>query len=533
MRPWAGVAALLRLCFGSLSDREPRVKPIASARHGRRPPLTALAAALALGLPLAASAEAVAPSWPLSGERRDQMTPLKVQREALRRLRRADAAAGGATRTVANCDDDGPGSLRAEVAAAADGDRIDLSALACSRITLTSGAIEIEVDDLTLSGPGRSRLTVDGSGSQDRVLIHFGSGDLVIEDLTIANGHPISSGTRIGYGGCIASVENVVLTRSTVSGCTAQGVGSYGGGILAEKLTMRESTLSGNAAFGDHPTNSTAAYGGGAFVYEVDILDSTIAGNQARGTHNPPLTRWEIGGGLFIAGGGTIERTTIENNLSYLYGGGLANEDDVILRNSTVSGNVARDGDGGGLRIRRFTSLLLENSTVTDNRAGTAGGGISFARYARASTLRSSIVAGNAAPIAAQADLTAVEPLAIGGSHNLIRRAASLLQLPADTLDADPLLQPLAANGGYGRTHAFAMQSPLYNRGENSAGLGSDQRGAPWQRDVGGAPDIGALELQRDPTPAEPVPALSVWAAALLAGLLAWIGRRRYASRPR
>ncbi|PZQ14112.1 MAG: hypothetical protein DI564_10790 [Rhodanobacter denitrificans] len=170
---------------------------------------------------------------------------------------------------------------------------------------------------------------------------------------------------------------------------------------------------------------------------------------------------------------------------------------------------------------------------MTDNSAGTAGGGISFARYARPSTLRSSIVAGNAAPVAAQADLTAVEPLPIGGSHNLIRRSSGLLQLPADTLDADPLLQPLAANGGYGRTHAFTTLSPIYNRGENSAGLGSDQRGAPWQRDVGGAPDIGALELQRDPTPAEPVPTLSAWTTALLAGLLAWLGRRRYASRPR
>lgn len=507
------------------------MNPMRPLHAGRRPRLTALATALALCLPAAAMTPALAgdaaPSWPISGERRDQITPLKAQREALRRLRRSDAAAGAATRTVTNCDDDGPGSLRASVAAAASGDRIDLTTLACSRITLTSGAVEIEVDDLTLRGPGRGRLIIDGSGSQDRVLIHFGSGDLVIEDLTIANGHPIASGTRIGYGGCIASVENVVLMRSTVSGCTAQGVGSYGGGILAEKLTMRQSSLSGNTAFGDHPTNSTAAYGGGAFVYEVDIQDSTIAGNAARGTHNPPLTRWEIGGGLFIAGGGTIERTTIEHNLSYLYGGGLANEDDVTLRNSTVSGNVARDGDGGGLRIRRFTALVLENSTITDNRAGTSGGGISFARYAHPSVVRSSIVAGNAAAVAAEADLTTVDVLAISGSHNLLRQASPRLQLPGDTLDADPQLRPLAANGGIGRTHAFPMSSPLYNRGENSAGLDSDQRGGRWQRVVDGAADIGALELQGAPIEVVAVPAVSTWAAALLAALLAVFGLRR------
>lgn len=503
----------------------------------RAPPLTALATGLALALGSAASTAAIvdgtAPAWPLTGERHAQVTPLRAQLDALRQARRRDAPAGTASPAVTDCGDDGPGTLRAAVAAAGTGAVIDLTALACSRITLTSGAIEIEVDDLTLRGPGRTRLTIDGN-ARDRVLIHFGSGDLVVEDLTLANGHPIAPGTRVGYGGCIASVENVTLTRSTVSGCTAQGVGSYGGGILAEKLTLRASTLSGNVAFGHHETNSTAAYGGGAFAYAVDIQDSTIAGNSARGTHNPPLTRWEIGGGLFVAGGGTIERTTIENNLSYLYAGGLANEDDLIVRNSTISGNVARDGDGGGIRIRRFTALLLENSTVTANQAGTGGGGISFARYARPSTLRSSIVAGNTAAIAAQADLTTFDPLPIGGSHNLIRRASGALQLPADTLDTDPQLLPLAANGGYGRTHAFTAASPVHDRGDNSAGLVSDQRGGAWRRVVGAAADIGALELQQGPVAAVAVPTLSAWAGGLLAGLLAWAGwrRRRAADRP-
>ena len=39
---------------------------------------------------------------------------------------------------VSNCNDAGPGSLRAAAEAALSGDVIDLTALACSTITLTS-----------------------------------------------------------------------------------------------------------------------------------------------------------------------------------------------------------------------------------------------------------------------------------------------------------------------------------------------------------------------------------------------------------
>ena len=50
--------------------------------------------------------------------------------------------------TVTNCDDDGAGSLRAAIAAASSGDTIDLTALACSTISLTTGFIGVAEDDL-------------------------------------------------------------------------------------------------------------------------------------------------------------------------------------------------------------------------------------------------------------------------------------------------------------------------------------------------------------------------------------------------
>jgi hypothetical protein len=80
---------------------------------------------------------------------------------------------------------------------------------------------------------------------------------------------------------------------------------------------------------------------------------------------------------------------------------------------------------------------------------------------------------------------------AITGHNNLIMLAGGV---PADTRHDDPLLLPLADNGGPTLTHALAAGSPAIDAGANADNLDYDQRGAP--RVVGAAADIGALEVQ-------------------------------------
>src|SRR5262245_19860829 len=138
--------------------------------------------------------------------------PMNASLDALRRAAQRPLAAGlsilfaaaasSATATpVANCDDDGPGSLRATIAAAASGDTIDLSALTCATISLTTGYIGIAQDDLTLIGPGASGLAIDAD-SASGFLRHTGADTLSVTGLTISHG---------GYtgptplGGCIYS----------------------------------------------------------------------------------------------------------------------------------------------------------------------------------------------------------------------------------------------------------------------------------------------------------------------------------------
>ena len=66
--------------------------------------------------------------------------------------------------------------------------------------------------------------------------------------------------------------------------------------------------------------------------------------------------------------------------------------------------------------------------------------------------------------------------------------------LPADTISADPMLAPLADNGGPSPTHLLQRGSPAIDRGSNLLDLRYDQRGRPFARVRGGAADIGATE---------------------------------------
>ena len=471
--------------------------------------------------------------WPLPHQRAAAVTPLRARLDAMRISRAAPDGYQPRRFAVATCaDDDSPDSLRSLVEVAISGDTIDLSHLNCSTISLDQGALKIAVNDLTLLGPGADRLSLDGR-NQDRILLHPGSGTLTIDGLTIAHGRFDAVDNDIGFGGCIATGADLVLRDSVIDDCLAVGVGAYGGAVLSGFLTMSNSTISGSTAFGDHPSNGTAAYGGGAFAYGVNILDSTISGNSAIGTDNAPLSHWEISGGLFIArNGGSIERSTISGNFAIRFAGGLTQEGDLELRNSTISGNATAQDDGGGLRVRQGTSILIENSTITDNHAGSHGGGISFIDNALPSALISTIVAANSAGSTGN-DVDSSMSLRISGANNLVAQAGSSLDLPADTLTDDPLLLPLADNGGSTRTHALLASSPAIDRGQNPDQRATDQRGPGFRREVGVAADIGAFEYQGISTEPAALPGLHAWMSALLAALLGTIGMQRNRARDR
>ena len=430
---------------------------------------------------------------------------------------------------VGNCNDSGPGSLRATVTAptTVDNDTVDLSQLGSCTITLLTGQIAVGVANLTLTaGNGAvNAVTIDGgfsTGHHNRVFTHTGIGTLKLEGLTITDAK-YNSGPAF-YGGCIYSKGNIRLVGSTVSHCTVTGGGSgkyvvAGGGVAAlGNVYLLASTVTANTA---QATNATPTQGGGiAAVGNVSSLGSTVTRNIAQAASgqasgggingNGNVTAIysiiannsvasgsgpALAGGISTNSGLNISYSTISGNQADFSGGiesGSFGSSTAVISNSTVSGNRSSAGNGGG---RIFVPLTLSNSTVAFNTTNCSAcvGGLRVYDIAQ---LQSSIIANNtAAGVASdfRANVTAT------GANNLIFNSASLV--PRDTLvGVCPKLQPPDDNGGSILTDALLHTSPAIDMGNNAKALTYDERGQfPYSRVFGARADIGAYEWQGGP----------------------------------
>src|SRR5262249_8923839 len=125
------------------------------------------------------------------------------------------------TLTVTSPADRGPGSLRADIAAAGNKDTIVFApSLNGQTINLTSGALVINQKNLTIQGPGASKLTVSGNHASTVFVVEPGA-NVKLSGLTISNGEG-TAGTLYyvndGYGGGVANYGTL-----TVSGCILSG----------------------------------------------------------------------------------------------------------------------------------------------------------------------------------------------------------------------------------------------------------------------------------------------------------------------
>ena len=212
---------------------------------------------------------------------------------------------------VTSCaDDSGLGTLRHVVLTAVSGDTVDLSALTCGTITLQSGAIHVDVDDLTVQGPGAAMLAIDGNAA-DRVFTHSGAGTLTIAGLTITHG---AYAANKAWGGCLFSRGSLGLTDAVVSDCTVSGdTGALGGGVAAyNSVSLISSLVSGNTATQTSATPGAyaGAYGGGAVAGNyLDALYSTISGNEAIAVAGNAY-----GGGAVAVGFTQVKYSTLAGN---------------------------------------------------------------------------------------------------------------------------------------------------------------------------------------------------------------------------
>ncbi len=201
------------------------------------------------------------------------------------------------------------------------------------------------------------------------------------------------------------------------------------------------------------------------------------------------------GGALYIAGTATLDRCTLSGNVASGPGGAIRNDGTLALTQCTLAGNQSNDF-GGAIANFGTAALPLTHCTIAGNFATNFGGGILLS--SGVATIQNSIVSGNSA--ASGRDIWSNGPA--GG---VTRVGANIIGFAGKTPDApdsgpsantaDPLLGPLASNGGPAQTLALLAYSQAIDAVPASAvvaGLDIDQRGFP--RTIGSARDLGAYE---------------------------------------
>ena len=341
---------------------------------------------------------------------------------------------------------------------------------------------------LTLSGMTVTGGNATGNGGG---LFCAGNSNVTLDDMAFVN-------NVANNGGAIALSNNATLTirNSRLTGNRA----GIGGGIYffdGGSLVMETCTLSGNTAT---RANQYDASGGAIYFFGAArpgplppgftdrtllIRDSTLSGNSAFGGGGGVAIDWF--NGTFL-----VRNSTISGNTAGSSGGGIYN-----------------------VTVNQTATITLENATVTGNSAGQTapqpnakgGGGIArVGTFPGAIHVTNSVVSGNtnvATPdiLSHPQSPVTIRYSAVGSAAGFTPAAASGNNLP---YGANLLLGPLSNNGGRTLTHMPQPGSPLVDSGSTAlvpAGLVFDQRGPGFPRVLGPAVDIGSVERPHAPQP--------------------------------
>lgn len=380
---------------------------------------------------------------------------------------------------------------------------------------------------ITLTIEGDNKVTLQRSGSGGHFTVASGK-TLALNNLTISDARNTACGGAIavasggtlalagarlvnnqttGQGGAICNNGTTTVTRSHFSGNASTG--SHGGAIAnlgPASLTVSDTRFLNNSSIG----NGGAIEMGGT----VSVSGSTFTANTAG---------WRGGGVNSYGGNLTLTDASFLNNTAGIWGGGLASDSsNSTVARSTFSTNAAPIG--GGIEINGPGTFALTNSTVVDNTAVNEGGGIYWwnggAATPVAPVLLNNTLTGNSAgttggnihEAGASASVVSVKNTIVAGGlpGNCSRAVASAgfnledantcgFISAGDKRQVNPLLGPLASNGGTTLTRMPASGSQAIDGGTNAGCAATDQRGLgrPMDGDFNSVSvcDVGAVEM--------------------------------------
>lgn len=374
---------------------------------------------------------------------------------------------------VTNTNDSGSGSLRDAISQANSnpGSTITFSLSYPATITLTGGALTIS-QSVTISGPGSKNLTISGNDASQVFVLSGGTS--TISGLTVTHGKN-TSGTEAG------GIQVNLGATLTLDHCAVQNCSGYAGGaeVNGGALTAAACSFSGNLSSG---------FGGGVL--------------------------------LAYASSGGVRGCTFTGNTSFS-GSGVAMQDSngVSVTNCTFQGNTNTGGAGWGTLVFIIGNATADlnntvmNCTVTQGFGG-APSGSGLTTYLGSGTYHITVALQNTVVWADQHDFTKyLGGTFVSNGYNFDSDGTSGFTngVNGDIVGTasnriDPLLGPLADNGGPVQTMALAPGSRCIDAGDpsftNSAptvdarGAARTGPGADGNSDGTWAPDMGAYELQ-------------------------------------
>ncbi len=310
-----------------------------------------------------------------------------------------------------------------------------------STCTLPNAITSANTDTATggcTAGSGADTITFDASLSGQTITLVSTlnlTTNITIDGTSLASHVKISGGNAVQVFNITAT--NTILTHLDI----INGKGADGGAIYNEyTLTVNNSTFSNNSA---GPT-----CGGGIYNFSgtLTVNNSTFLNNSAGPS---------CGSGIYNNSTLTVNNSTFSGNTNNV----IRTNDDGTINNSTIYGNP-------GTGIENTSLLTLKNSILANNTGGDCidfSGGLG--------TFNNNLIKNTGANACGLTD----------GDAN------------GNIIGHDPLLGPLANNGGSTQTMALLVGSPAIDAGDNaSCLLPTDQRGGA--RPIGVSCDIGAFE---------------------------------------
>jgi hypothetical protein len=315
-----------------------------------------------------------------------------------------------------------------------------------------AGFVSADLNFVTIRNSQIYSNAASHNGGGIRISGDLGEGIKSAGDWLVANSQVYSNTSEVGGGAGIATPGISVIPATT----------------SAFQLTVRDSRL-----YDNHARLGGAIINGDTLVVSRSTLDGNTASDE--------------GGGIYNVRSGTkanqltIVQSTLARNTA-LSGGSLSlntfeTPTVTTLINSTLSDNAAAEyggavyARGDGTRLQAFNTTITGNHVVVPFHAG--HGGIGAGVYITLSAVisaQNTLLAYNATRVGLNLPLS---DDCIGPLHSL---GFNLIQTPdncnvitlttSDILGRDPLLGPLAYNGGSTQTRALLPGSPAIDTGQ-------------------------------------------------------------------